>query len=170
MPKADTIIDYQGPVTHETIETLLNELRAAREFTELKKPARKRLYGTFVELIDNIFKYADNRTAHLRSKKKAPAISIKKRGKKYIVKAGNMVLNENIGNLAFNLDRINQLDKEALKTLYEETINKESSEKDTGAGLGLITMALRTEYAVKYKFTSIDKDYSFFDIQITINE
>ncbi len=170
MPKAVTIIDYQGPVTHDTIETLLNELRATKEFQELKKPARKRLYGTFVELIDNIFKYADNSTAHLRKKKKEPVISIKKKGAMFIVKAGNMVLNENIGNLTFNLDRLNQLDKEALKTLYEDTINRESREKDTGAGLGLITLALRTEHEVKYNFTSIDKDYSFFDIQITINE
>ena len=37
-----------------------------------------------------------------------------------------MVLNDNIGDLKFKLDRVNQLDNEALKSLYEEMINKES--------------------------------------------
>lgn len=170
MPRVETIIDYQGPVTHETIETLLNDLRATEVFQELRKPARKRLYGTFVELIDNIYKYADTSSTHIKSKKKAPIISIKKKSSRFVVTAGNMVLNDNIGNLKFNIERVNQLDNEALKTLYEDTINRETREDDTGAGLGLITMALRTEHDVKYNFKPIDKDYSFFDIQITINE
>ena len=80
-----------------------------------------------------------------------------------------MVLNDDIGDLQFKLDRVNQLDNEALKSLYEEVINKESSLEDTGAGLGLITMAIRTNSDIKYSFTTVDDDYSYFEMQITLN-
>ena len=71
--------------------------------------------------------------------------------------------------MKFKLDRVNQLDTEALKTLYEDVINKESNLSDTGAGLGLITMAMRTSCDIEYTFTPLDTDYSFFEIQITLN-
>ncbi len=53
-----TLVDYEGAITFGTIEMLLSKLRNSREFQELNKPARKRLYGIFVESIDNIYKYA----------------------------------------------------------------------------------------------------------------
>ena len=56
-----------------------------------------------------------------------------------------------------------------LKSLYEDIINQEAGENDKGAGLGLITMALRTKNDISYSFTSLDGDQSFFKMQIIIN-
>ena len=73
-----------------------------------------------------------------------------------------------MGDLAFKLDRVNQMDEEALKSLYEEVINKEPSVSDTGAGLGLITMALRTDAEILYSFTEVDEEHSFFEYEIKL--
>jgi hypothetical protein len=78
-------------------------------------------------------------------------------------------MNDDIGELKFKLERVNQLDKASLLNLYEDVINRESGIEETGAGLGLITMALRTEHEIKYSFTSVDSDHSFFEMQITLN-
>lgn len=170
MPKTETLVDFKGAISFETIELLLNELRSAKEFQEMMKPARKRLYGTFVESIDNIFKYSAGHSVASKSVRRVPKISVKKKNKVYVVTSGNLVENDDIGDLRFQLDRVNQLDNEALKSLYEDIINRESNDEDKGAGLGLITMALKTDHDIGYSFKAVDTEYSFFEMQITINE
>ncbi len=91
-----------------------------------------------------------------------------KSGEKFVVKSGNMVRNEDVGDLIFKMERVNQLDEEALKTLYEQVINKESSLSDTGAGLGLITMAMRTDHDIIFRFSEIDSLFSFFEYEIIL--
>lgn len=166
MSNSTTLVDFEGAITFGTIEMLLSRLRNTREFNDLNKPARKRLYGVFVESIDNIFKYSVKIPG---GKGPKPKVKVTKKGDLYFVRAGNLVRKDDMGDLAFKLDRVNQLDMEALKTLYEEVINKESRTSDTGAGLGLITMALRTEKDIKYSFSQVDDDYAFFEYEITLN-
>jgi hypothetical protein len=169
MSKSETLVDFEGAITFGTIEMLLNKLRECPSFRELKKPVRKRLYSIFVESIDNIYKYGARLTGKQKSGKRSPMIKVTREKDLFLVRAGNLVLNDDIGELKFKLDRVNQLDDEALKSLYEEVINKESSINDTGAGLGLITMAMRTEQDIAYSFSDVDDEHSFFEIQIILN-
>ncbi|MEN8156125.1 MAG: SiaB family protein kinase [Bacteroidota bacterium] len=169
MSKAETLVDFEGTITFGTIEMLLTRLKNTREFQEMKKPARKRLYGIFVEAIDNAFKYTAKLPGKARKAFRPPSISVVRLKEHVVVSAGNLVQNDDIGNLIFKLDRVNQLDKESLKSLYAEVINRESTASDTGAGLGLITMALRTDLDIEYSFSTVNSKYSFFEIKITLN-
>ena len=151
------------------MEELLNELKCSPVFNELRKPVRKRLYGTVVESIDNIYKYAAYNQVDSQGNSRTPLLSVKKQDNIFTVSVGNLVLNALVDSLRVKLDRVNQLDTEELKTLYEEVINKEAGEADTGAGLGLITMALRTEVDIDYSFEPVEAGYSFFTMKIDIN-
>ncbi|MFH0758261.1 MAG: SiaB family protein kinase [Bacteroidota bacterium] len=169
MSKSTTLVDFEGAITFGTIEMLLNTLRDNQEFQKMNKPSKKRLYGIFVESIDNIFKYGAKLPGKSNNSSRTPKISVIRQKDQYFVRVGNLVLNDDIGDLKFKLDRVNQLDFEALKSLYEEVINKESSASDTGAGLGLITMAMRTDSDIEYSFAPVDADHSFFEMRITLN-
>jgi hypothetical protein len=169
MSKAVTLIDFEGSVSQGTMEMILNQLRSTSDFQSMKKPARKRLYGTVVESMDNIFKYAASVSEMNGEMKKLPTLTVVRNGDEFVVTTGNMILSEDVGDLRFKLDRVNQLDADSLKMLYEEIINQETGENERGAGLGLITMALRTEKDIVYSFTAVDMDHSFFIMQITIN-
>lgn len=89
---------------------------------------------------------------------------------RFVVSAGNLVQNEQIEGLRFKLNRVNKMNDEALKSLYEEVINKETSEADRGAGLGLITMALRTDENIRYHFVAAGPLHTYFTMHITIKE
>lgn len=164
-----TLIDFEGSISYATMERILNRLRASREFQEMEKPARKRLYGTVVESIDNIFKYGVGIRGKALSNMRAPMLQVVKVKNNFVVTAGNMIRTEDVGDLKFKLDRVNQLDDEALKSLYEDIINKESSDMDKGAGLGLITMAMRSDHEIGYSFITVDDVHSFFKMKIIIN-
>ncbi len=169
MSKEELIIDFRGPISFESMEELLNQLKAAPSFSELRKPVRKRLYGTVVESIDNIYKYAAYNQVDSLGKFKAPLLVVKKLGDIFTISVGNLVMNELVDPLKIKLDKVNKLDNEELKKLYEEVINKEAGDADTGAGLGLITMALRTDVDIEYSFVPVDAGYSFFTMRIDIN-
>lgn len=168
MPKSISLVDFEGAITFGTIEMLLSKLRNSAEFQDLNKPSRKRLYGIFVETIDNIFKYAAKIPGEPVEPGPSPRVAVVKKANRILVRAGNLIRTDDSGDLAFKLDRVNQLDDEALKSLYEEVINKEANTSDTGAGLGLITMAIRTDADIRYRFTVVDEEHSFFEYEIKL--
>jgi hypothetical protein len=170
MKNAEVIIDFEGSISFEIMEKLLSNLKAARQFNELRKPVRKRVYGTVVESIDNIFKYAVPVEGMSGEQRRPPLLKVREKEGKFIVTAGNLVKNSQIQGLRYKLNRVNEMDDEALKTLYEEVINKETSAEDRGAGLGLITMALRTDEKICYYFDPAGPGYTYFTMHITIKE
>lgn len=170
MENKNAIIDFEGSISFETMERLLNQLKSANQFNALRKPVRKRVYGTVVESIDNIFKYATPYKNKGRSLERPPQIKVKEQNGKFIVSAGNLIANNQIDDLKFKINLINEMDDSELKKLYEEVINKEAREEDRGAGLGLITMAMRTDENIRYHFDPAGPVHSYFTMQITIKE
>jgi hypothetical protein len=170
MEKREAIINFEGSISFETMEKLLNQLKSAWQFNALRKPVRKRVYGTVVETIDNIFKYATPYKGKDLVLRRPPMIQVKKHKGKFIVSAGNLVDTGQVIDLKNKLNRVNSMDDKALKKLYEEVINKEATDEDSGAGLGLITMAMRTDEDIRYNFDPVDTRHSYFTMHITIKE
>lgn len=170
MENQEAIIDFEGSISFETMEKLLNQLKSAWQFNALRKPVKKRVYGTLVESIDNIFKYATPVQGKEGAVHRPPQIQVKERKGKFVVSAGNLIQNDQIEDLSKKLNRINAMDDDELKSLYEEVINREASEDDRGAGLGLITMAMRTDENIRYAFEPAGPGHSYFTIHITIKE
>jgi len=170
MENKNAIIDFEGSISFETMEKLLNQLKSANQFNSLRKPVRKRVYGTVVESIDNIFKYATPYKNKGPSLDRPPQIKVKEQNGKFIVSAGNLIGNDQVNDLKYKLNLINAMDDSELKRLYEEVINKETKEEDRGAGLGLITMAMRTDEDIRYRFDPAGPVHSYFTMQITIKE
>jgi len=170
MDNQEAIIDFEGSISFETMEQLLNKLKSAWQFNALRKPVRKRVYGTVVESIDNIFKYATPFKTKNGVLQWPPQIQVKEQKGKFIVSAGNLIQNNQVEDLKQKLNRVNKMNDAELKSLYEEVINKEASEEDRGAGLGLITMAMRTDELIRYQFDPAGLVHSYFTMHITIKE
>ncbi len=170
MENQEAIIDFEGSISFETMEQLLNQLKSASQFNALRKPVRKRVYGTVVESIDNIFKYATRVKTKNGVLQWPPQIQVKEQEGKFIVSAGNLIQNNQVDDLTHKLNRVNEMDDADLKLLYEEVINKEARDDDRGAGLGLITMAMRTDEHIRYHFDPAGPVHSYFTMHITIKE
>ncbi|MEZ5070279.1 MAG: SiaB family protein kinase [Bacteroidales bacterium] len=168
MTNAQTVIEYRGDFTFETMDQVLNRLRASDIFDQMPKPVRKRLYSALAESMDNIYKYAAHDEDLIRSGEGVPLIAVEQCDEEFSIRAGNLIRNEEISDLRFKIDRVNQLDMEALKSLYEDVITREAKPTDRGAGLGLITMAMRTNHEIAYCFEPINEEFAFFSMQIII--
>ena len=169
MGKMETILTYSDMVTFQSIELILKELKEANAFQILNKSLQKRIYSILVECTENIKKYSINKLQADINQTGSPHISLKKQGNNFIVNAGNPILNQNVNDLKCRLEKVNKLNKEGLNKLYENIINKEFTSEKNGAGLGLVTIALKASSKIIYKITRLDENYSYFELEVEIN-
>ena len=168
MTESVTFLDYHGPVDLPVMESLLTGLKKSRDFAGLNKTTAKRTYSLFAECIDNIYKHSALKSS--ADKKMQPHISVRKEHGKIIISAGNPVTAEAAGILALKLEKIQNSGRTELKVLFENKMNREFRPEENGAGLGFITMALKSGNSIDYSFRPEKDGYLFFEMKISINE
>ncbi|MDT8402385.1 MAG: SiaB family protein kinase [Bacteroidales bacterium] len=168
MKGKEDFINYTGPFTYETIDRVLDELKDADWYNALSQVARKRIYAILVECMENIVKHSvDARTGRDRFKS---FIRVSEKEGNIVISAGNPVYPERAEELAVMIEMLNELDQETLSSLCRDKINGKTVPGRNSAGLGFITMRLRSGTRIDYSFTRIDEGLSFFSMQIKVNK
>jgi hypothetical protein len=67
------------------------------------------------------------------------------------------------------LEEVNNLSPDELKEYYRQSLSETEFTEKGGAGLGIIEMARKSGHKLKYEFTKINNEYSFFSLTITIH-
>jgi hypothetical protein len=170
MPDYGSYLEYKGLPDYETINRLLKSMKDSDKFKKLDKTTGKRLYSILVECLEN----------NLRHSAIIPStnplfnsyISANDLNGKISVKAGNPIDKSKKTLLKKKLDLLNGLECNALTCFYDETINRETipGSDGAGAGLGFIMIKLKSGNNIEYKFTEIDDNFSFFEINILLNK
>jgi hypothetical protein len=167
MSESKTIFSYTGPVDFGETDILLNKLKKTRGFNRLNKTTAKRVYAVMVECLENITKHSvDGKGDHTHK----PFLTVNEEEDRVVIISGNLVKSEMAGKLADELDLINHYDDEALTKLYEKIINKDLKQGYNGAGLGFMTMKLKSGYMLEYHFSPVDNSYSSFELKISVNK
>lgn len=168
MSDKEVILEYCGIITFAKIDRMLDRLIEMPAFRQIRRNIQKKLYGIFVECVENIYKNTGNGRDNKDIHKKLPYIKLKKEDDRFCIYSGNIISNKRINNLKSRIDRINHLDHEGLKSAYAEIIDQETISAEEGAGLGLITIAMRSGNKIKYNFTSLDDQHSYYEMKIDI--
>lgn len=164
MPVNQTILNYRGPIEFKTTELLLQKVKNDLEAHDIKKVLKKRVYNIMVECIENILRHnaADpNNDVH-------PYIVLEKGADNYFITAGNLITNEGVDILKEKLNIVSNQDKEGLLEMYDNQINKEDIFEKDGAGLGIITIAIKSDSKINYTFKPINDQFSVFELQVSV--
>ena len=86
----------------------------------------------------------------------------------YYITVGNLIRDEEKEDLKEKLDDVNKLNREELKEKYRDAILKSEVTEGTGAGLGIIDMAIKSENRLEYTFSDVKDDISFFILEIKV--
>ena len=164
MSESRTLLDYNGQVNLKSIEFLLKTLIGGKEFKVLNTITRKRVYGVVVECLENIYKYQTSAKPGMN-----PSISVRMEKDKIFIVAGNVITDGARDFLTRGIDKVNNMDEAALKSLYEHKINRESKPEENGAGLGFIYIALKSKNRISYTFRPMIEGYLYFEINISLN-
>ena len=81
-----------------------------------------------------------------------------------------MIRNEKIMPLRSRIDQANSLDKEGLKLLYKDIRLNSTFSETSGAGIGIIDIARKSENKLVYNFQEINKEFSLFSLLVKVSK
>ncbi len=140
---ADVLIQHEGPVDHAVVEDLL--ARTERICLDDGAPVavRKRLFNVLVEALENLHHHAreDHRAAAWASLLCSPGA--------YHVLIGNPAPLTTATLLEHRLGVINEMDEDDLKQHYMLLLSNDGRTERGGAGLGLLTMARKSQRPIR---------------------
>lgn len=86
----------------------------------------------------------------------------------YKIIIGNIILKSDQTKLTSYLDHINSLEKEALKEMYRKILVEGYLSEKGGAGLGFLTLRLKSENVLNYHIEPVDTTKAMFTVEVLI--
>ncbi|MCW3076793.1 MAG: hypothetical protein JWO32_1402 [Bacteroidetes bacterium] len=162
----ELMLAYDGVLNTETISKLESEIESKILEKGLPKTIIKKVFFICVESLQNMFIHGHK--DDLGAQHNFFILNITAKQVKVIT--ANLISSSAIDKLKADIQKINSFNDPAeLKTFYLEHLeNNELSDKG-GAGLGFITIAMKSGNKLKTSFEEINEKRSLFLMEVTIN-
>jgi hypothetical protein len=166
MNEKNIILAYCGEFSQELNKTLLAFTERKFKAENVEDNTRRKIFNIMVEALQNISK---NKLENLQGTQVvSPIFMLGTKDENYILITSNMINNEKIPTLRDRLEQVNSLDKEGLKQLYKDVRLNASFSELSGAGIGIIDIARKSENKLVFSFEKIDEKFSVFSLLITV--
>jgi hypothetical protein len=169
LAKKETILQYNGPIQYDTVSHLIRQLQDEFDERGLSITVYKKVLVVMIELLENIYKYCDEKCMEANFKLDAqPHILVEEEAGIFYIQAGNPLLKADGKKLRKYIDTINSFDKEGLLELYKHTITNGKFSEKGGAGLGLMEIARIAHDPIHYLFRPINAYHEYYSIRASV--
>ncbi|HET8860452.1 SiaB family protein kinase [Marivirga sp.] len=161
------LLAYQGIITDSLTNNLLTIAENKLAMTEYNSRIKKKVFNILVEVLQNIY---HNQTELKSSSGNYQEISVMvvKDSQKYHVISGNYITTKNKAFLKQRIEEINQLNSEELRSKYRSKLDEGVFSEKGRAGLGIMDMIRKSGEPLDFDFKSINKDFTYFSLQVNI--
>lgn len=160
------ILMYDGVLNSDTISKLESNIEERLFDLKLPKNIHKKAFFISVELLQNLLLHGHKDSSGVQHQ----FIIISKTKDRLFITTSNLILNSQINKLKETLDSINSFnDPSELKTFYMSKLESGELSEKGGAGLGFITIAMKSGNKLIYDFQKITDEYSLFFLETTID-
>jgi len=146
----------------ELSQEMVNELSVKAEKNMLNygdnKGVIKRLFNILVEGLQNIRLHG----ARDENGKQTSFLNIAQENDHYKILMGNLVNNDQVNKISDKINIINSSSTDNVKKMYVNTLTNGIISKKGGAGLGFITMAMKSKNKLDFQFKVINDEISCF--------
>ncbi len=161
----EVVVDYAGELSQEIISNLENDIEARSLELKLPKQILKKLFFISVETLQNMLIHG----AKLPDGSSNNIFLISKRDNSILIKSSNLIADVEIQKIRSHLELINGFEDEAtLKEFYISNLSNSQMSAKGGAGLGFITIAMKSGNKLKYEFHELNQDFSVFFMEVNI--
>jgi hypothetical protein len=160
------LVHYNGELNQDQITRLESDVESSVMNIAVPKSPMKKIFFISVETLQNMLIHGHkDQTGHQHN-----YFVVAKNGTRVEITSANLISNTAVPVLTEQIDRINAFeDEKALKQYYMDHLaNNEISEKG-GAGLGFITIAMKSGNKLKTQFDKISDEYSLFQLTSSVN-
>ncbi len=159
------ILYYAGDLDLGFANAISSRLELILEGEKLDKQALKRFFSVIVEAVQNIRLHstpADDERVHA-------CIIVYLQNQQLCAKLMNIVDSDQADYLTKRYSEANSLDRAELKAKYLNIMQNGLISAKGGAGLGIITIVLRSQNPSEFKMIPISDAYQIFESQIRVN-
>lgn len=168
MSENDIMLAYCGEFSQDLNKTLLSFTERKFKSENVEDNTRRKIFNIMVEQLQNISKNKIELTAG--KPEVTPVFILGSNNEDYILISSNMISNSKIDLLKDRLDQVNALSRDELKILYKEVRLNSSFTEKSGAGIGIIDMARKSENKLEYDFENLDDLHSIFSLMIRVTK
>jgi hypothetical protein len=160
------LVSHYGELSQSVISNLEGSVEEKITSLEISKGPIKKIFFISVETLQNMLLHG-----HKNNKGEQHNFFILvKNGENLKVISSNLVANSSIPALEKQIHTINSFDDEkALKAYYLEHLENNTMSDKGGAGLGFITIGMKSGNKLKVDFKKINDDFSLFTLTSAVN-
>lgn len=173
MQDSNIMLSFKGDITSELMTSILQIMEGRLDNLNETPKIRKKVYNVMVECLQNLYHHNDAIPVSLgevEDEDRSAIFMIGLSDEGYDITSGNYIQSERVSGLKEKLEKINSLDPDDLKLFYKDVLNSEGRSEKGGGGLGMIDIARKTNRKLDYDFVSINDQYSFFSLNVTIEQ
>lgn len=164
VPERRLVASHCGELSQEKISALSEIVERQLAALEVGKGTMKKMFNIVIEALQNILLHGEkdgNGVQHCY-------FIIGKDNNELILSTGNLVSNTNVDKMRDRLFGIKSLDEKALKGKYMEVLSNGELSSKGGAGLGFLTIALKSGNNIHFDFRNVNEAVSLFSLQSKI--
>lgn len=158
------IVSHFGEFSQDLVNSLTTSIEQMMLDSGDKKGSVKRMFSILVEGLQNIRIHGERDT----DRNQVSFLIVLQNEDNYRVTFGNLVQIEIVDKLIARIDELNGMDRDAVKALYMETLSNGVMSVKGGAGLGFITMSLKSNHAIGHERIQVSDDLAFFTQNVII--
>lgn len=155
------IVSHIGELDQDKVNTISTLVETQMEYLGVSKSAIKKIFNIVIETLQNICIHGekDNNGYQMTY------FIIGKHFNEFSIFSGNIVNTSVAEKLNKRLNSIKSLSDSDLKKQYMDVLSNGELSSKGGAGLGFLTIALKSNNNIDFDFEMLNKEYSLFSLQ-----
>lgn len=160
------LVSHYGELSQSVISNLEGSVEEKITSLDISKGPIKKIFFISVETLQNMLLHGHKNNQGEQHN----FFILVKNGENLKVISSNLVANSSIPALEKQIDTINSFDDEkALKAYYLEHLENNTMSDKGGAGLGFITIGMKSGNKLKVDFKKINDQFSLFTLTSAVN-
>ena len=173
LPADSVALHYTGFFSPQNITAMGEVIKALLENQQAPVKVRRRLFSSFVEIVQNILRYSqDNRAMfHAEQDFRFGTVTLHVEGTRYVLESCNQVDEAACEQLRHWLELLRSMSNEEIKQAYRVGLRAESPTTSKGANIGLLTLARDVSEPLEYELRPLAASgYATFWLKATIHQ
>jgi hypothetical protein len=160
------LVKHFGALNQDVISSIEGQVESSVIEKQVPKGPLRKIFFIAVETLQNMHIHGHK---NIDGQQRSFFILTKNDSQVNLISA-NLIHNKSVPILEKQIDTINDFDDPAeLKRYYMEHLETNQISEKGGAGLGFITIAMKSGNKLKINFNKIDENYSMFLMNSTVN-
>ncbi|MCS3422832.1 hypothetical protein M2403_001432 [Rahnella sp. BIGb0603] len=171
-PHYDVVaLQYTGFFSQNNITAMGEVIRLYLEHHEASSSTRRKLFSTFIEMVQNILRYSSDSRALARAddEMRFGSVTLGIDNGRYVCESTNLIRPEDIVRLREYLETIRTMSADEIKLTYKASLRAESPVWSKGANIGLLTLARDASEPLEFTFHQVEaSELSTFHLKAII--